>query len=124
VAEGNLPYCRYAQLLGDGRDGARYIATSPAEAIASSHRRNDNRSKAQRLLPALQSSAPPPRLQRMIGRDESIGAVRALIIARFVSIVGAGGMGETTVAVAVADKSLEPVFEVSISPPPLGILPS
>jgi predicted ATPase len=46
----------------------------------------------------------------MIGRDDTIGAVRALIISRFVSIVGAGGMGETTLAVAVAHKSLEPVF--------------
>ena len=39
----------------------------------------------------------------MIGRDEAIGTLKRLLGAhRFVSIVGAGGMGKTTVAVALA----------------------
>jgi predicted ATPase len=43
------------------------------------------------------------RLTRIIGRDDAIAAVSALVTeSRFVSVFGAGGMGETTVALAVA----------------------
>ena len=49
----------------------------------------------------------PPRLVRMVGRDEAVQHVSAQLIAgRFVSIVGPGGMGKTTVAVSVAHSLL------------------
>ncbi|WP_390956080.1 winged helix-turn-helix domain-containing protein [Pseudomonas moorei] len=45
----------------------------------------------------------PPPLMRMVGRDETVPAIAELIkLHRFVSICGPGGMGKTTVALAVA----------------------
>jgi predicted ATPase len=39
----------------------------------------------------------------MIGRNESVEALRTMIVSkRFVSIVGPGGIGKTTLAVAIA----------------------
>lgn len=50
----------------------------------------------------------PPKLGRMIGRDDAIRTVATDVIAdRFVTIIGPGGMGKTTVAVAVAHEMLE-----------------
>src|SRR5712675_574477 len=45
----------------------------------------------------------PPALARMVGREETVREIcQKLIAERFVSIVGPGGMGKTTVALAVA----------------------
>ncbi|MBD9508099.1 winged helix-turn-helix domain-containing protein [Ensifer sp. ENS07] len=45
----------------------------------------------------------PPRLTRMVGRDRCLRAVADLLLeTRFVSIVGVGGIGKTTVAIAAA----------------------
>ena len=45
----------------------------------------------------------PPPLARMVGRDEAVRAVsEQLVTDRFVSIVGPGGIGKTTVAISVA----------------------
>jgi predicted ATPase/DNA-binding winged helix-turn-helix (wHTH) protein len=45
----------------------------------------------------------PPRLSRMIGREEIVQGICADLIAeRFVTVIGPGGMGKTTVAIAVA----------------------
>ncbi|MGY3617819.1 ATP-binding protein [Bradyrhizobium sp. USDA 10063] len=92
--------------LGDGRDGARYItnvtgrgycfvATVQSPTQDGMHERIPvGRAKIETL---------PACLQRMVGRDETIDALRAQItFRRFVSIVGPGGVGKTTVAVAVA----------------------
>jgi DNA-binding winged helix-turn-helix (wHTH) protein len=50
----------------------------------------------------------PPVLARMIGRDEVVRTIAADLIAdRFVTIIGPGGMGKTTVAVCVANAMLE-----------------
>jgi predicted ATPase/DNA-binding winged helix-turn-helix (wHTH) protein len=48
-------------------------------------------------------SALPARLARMVGRKDTVTAIKAKLDAqRFVAIVGPGGIGKTTVAVAVA----------------------
>ena len=48
----------------------------------------------------------PGRLSRMVGRDDDVLKLSAQLTAsRFVTIVGAGGVGKTTVAVAVGTSS-------------------
>jgi DNA-binding winged helix-turn-helix (wHTH) protein len=50
----------------------------------------------------------PPQLVRMVGRTEAIRAIsEQLMMGRFVSIVGPGGIGKTTVAVSVAHALLK-----------------
>ncbi len=50
----------------------------------------------------------PPVLARMVGRDDAVRAIAADLIAdRFVTVIGPGGMGKTTVAVCVANAMLE-----------------
>ncbi len=50
----------------------------------------------------------PNRLQRMVGREDAIAAVSGkLVVSRFVTIAGPGGVGKTAVAVAIAHDLLE-----------------
>jgi predicted ATPase len=89
--------------LGDGENGARYIASirgrgysfvAPVERIDAP----PSPASASNHLQTL-----PARLQRMVGRDETIESLRAEVkTRRFLTIVGPGGVGKTTVAVAVA----------------------
>ena len=54
------------------------------------------------------SNVLPGRLLRMVGRAESIHALSAhLTVQRFVTITGAGGVGKTTIAVAVANDLID-----------------
>jgi predicted ATPase/DNA-binding winged helix-turn-helix (wHTH) protein len=93
--------------LGDGHDGARYVANVPGRGycfVAPVTRSASQRS----LLPAQPVVTDrlrklPARLTRMIGRDDTVRGLSAqLRTRRFVSIVGPGGMGKTTVAVWIA----------------------
>ncbi|WP_426231511.1 ATP-binding protein [Pararhizobium sp. DWP3-4] len=87
--------------LADGVDGARYITTVPGRgycfvAVA--------RGANQGALPIDYSEGDnlPQSLDQIIGRDEDLAVVTAKLLSeRFVSIVGTGGIGKTTVAVAV-----------------------
>jgi predicted ATPase/DNA-binding winged helix-turn-helix (wHTH) protein len=103
--------------LGDGREGARYIVTVPgrgytfiAPVTLSTPQPSPTRAAvASNRLPRL-----PPKLIRMIGRDDIIRALSAeLMMHRFVSIVGSGGIGKTTVAISVAHALLA-VFNGSV----------
>ncbi|HVJ40175.1 MAG TPA: winged helix-turn-helix domain-containing protein [Dongiaceae bacterium] len=108
VDEGSLRFhmASLRKALGDGENGARYITTVPgrgycfvaplATAPAEPHE-----------TPAALAHFPhanlPARLGRMIGRDDDVVDISAqLNETRFVTIVGPGGVGKTTVAVAVA----------------------
>ena len=98
--------------LGDGREGTRFIVTMfPVEGIPLSPR---SRAPRRQPSPSRQAAVAdrlqrlPPKLTRMIGRDDTIRALSAqLMMCRFVSIVGAGGIGKTTVAISVAHALLD-----------------
>jgi len=95
--------------LGHGRDGARYVTNvsgrgySFVAPVAAVHPTPQ--------APVAPSPEPPtslPRpLGRMIGRDTAVREVSARLAAhRFVTLHGPGGIGKTTVAVAVAHAEL------------------
>ena len=97
------------RVLGDGVDGARFIANVPGRgySFVGETRKVVDGGNAD---PAIKTPAPVPgtsllpmRLTRTIGREQVIAQIGGLLAReRLVSIVGAGGMGKTTVAVAVA----------------------
>jgi predicted ATPase/DNA-binding winged helix-turn-helix (wHTH) protein len=110
VEEGSLRFhmTGLRKALGDGKDGARYITTLAGRGYC--FVAPISRSSA---APAVAAPAPeavniphanlPGRLPRMVGRADDVAAVSKLLAAeRFVTIVGTGGVGKTTVAVAVA----------------------
>src|SRR6516165_5614114 len=85
--------------LGDGRAGKRYIANHPGRgsAFVAPVTREPARMAEAGNLPAL--------LTRLVGRDDVISRLaKQLLRRRFITIVGPGGIGKTTVAVAVATR--------------------
>jgi predicted ATPase/DNA-binding winged helix-turn-helix (wHTH) protein len=93
--------------LGDGRDGARYISNIAGRGYC--FVAPITRSSARQMVPAAgiipteRVQRLPPGLTRMVGRDDTVRALaQQLQMWRFVSIVGPGGVGKTTVAISVA----------------------
>ena len=90
--------------LGDGQDGMRYILNHPGRGYcfaAPVMRMNWRELPPVRRATAI--STLPMRLTPMIGRGEVVaGLAGQLDRSRFVSIVGPGGIGKTTVALAAA----------------------
>ena len=97
--------------LGDGKDGARYITTLPGRGycfVAPVSRSSDPRDDAPVAAVSFPHANLPSRLGRMVGRDDDVLKLSAQLTAsRFVTIVGAGGVGKTTVAVAVGHHLIE-----------------
>ena len=95
--------------LGDGRDGRRYLSTVAGRGycfVGSVTRAGDHGSPPmppptpavdrERRLPTL--------LTRVIGRDVALSAVASLLAqSRLVTVVGPGGIGKTTLALAVGE---------------------
>jgi predicted ATPase/DNA-binding winged helix-turn-helix (wHTH) protein len=94
--------------LGEGRRGDRYIATvsgrgyrfvAPVERYGNSHLQQETAAPEHSL---------PWGWTRPLGRDDIIDALLVeLPVRRFITIVGPGGIGKTTVAVALANILLE-----------------
>jgi predicted ATPase/DNA-binding winged helix-turn-helix (wHTH) protein len=107
VEEGSLRFhvANLRKALGDGKDGARYIATASGRGycfVAPVSQSNDWGPAATVAPAGFQNANLPGRLIGMVGRDDDVLKLSArLNAARFVTIVGAGGVGKTTVAVAV-----------------------
>ncbi|WP_150709249.1 ATP-binding protein [Pseudomonas fluorescens] len=96
--------------LGDGQNGQRYIVNIPQRGYsfiaavqrvpASTLASIDTAHKPQHNLPA--------RLTPVTGRDSIVGSlVRQLPVRRFMTLVGPGGIGKTTVALRVAELLLQ-----------------
>ena len=108
VDEGNLrvQITALRKALSDGEDRARYISNIVGRGycfVAPVIRPTEPAVATAGTTDGGRSGDLPPRLARMVGRDEAVRAVsRQLIMGRFVSIVGPGGIGKTTVAVSVA----------------------
>jgi predicted ATPase/DNA-binding winged helix-turn-helix (wHTH) protein len=127
VEEGSLRFHMNSlrNSLGDGKEGARFIKTLSGRGycfVAAVSRT---------LNPHLPTALPPVnfthanlpgRLNRMIGRDEDVVRIsRQLEESRLVTIVGAGGIGKTTVAIAVGH-GLSDAFAGAILFVDLGML--
>jgi len=100
--------------LGDGDGGTRYIETVRGRGycLVVPVTRQD---RPHRADPAAVSKSAAPQTRalpsipgRMVGRNEAVRAIAADLMAhRFLTVVGPGGMGKTTVAVAVAHAMLQ-----------------
>ena len=93
--------------LGDGRDGARYVTN--VSSMGYCFVAPVTRSIVRQPAPVTGTTTKervqklPPRPARMVGRDDTVRCVvEQLQALRFVSIVGPGGVGKTTVAISVA----------------------
>ena len=113
VEEGNLKFQvgSLRRALGDGRGGRRYIATSAGQGYRFVTPVSVARAPAAASLPAAatrQNHNLPQRLTRLIGRADAVSRIVARLQRhRLLSIVGPGGIGKTSVAVAVAEASVD-----------------
>ncbi|OUL99791.1 ATP-binding protein [Variovorax sp. JS1663] len=99
--------------LGDGTAGARYIATVRSQgycfvAPVSRQEHPFHADSASSKSVMLRTLALPPPPGRIVGRDEAARAIAADLMAhRFLTVVGPGGIGKTTVALAVVHAVLQ-----------------
>jgi predicted ATPase/DNA-binding winged helix-turn-helix (wHTH) protein len=106
-----------------GKGGDRHIATVPGRGycfVLDVETTAANPAAAPPRVGRLEPQRLPARITRVVGRDEIIAALAAEAARhRLLSLVGPGGIGKTTVAVAVADR-LRPAFDavafVDLSP--------
>jgi predicted ATPase/DNA-binding winged helix-turn-helix (wHTH) protein len=111
VVEGNLKFqiAALRRALHDGQDGRRYLATSPGQGyqfVADVTVEDD-------AGPSIAPSSPPTkhnlpaRLTPLIGRDDLVARLESRLPAkRLITIVGPGGIGKTSAAMATAERSI------------------
>ena len=116
VIESNLTVhvAALRRILSDGRDGTRYIANSPGRgylfiAPVQVVAEVSTASSAEHSEP--RPLDPPAALVQLVGRDEAVSSlVEKVLKHRFVTLVGPGGIGKTSVAL-VAAKRLSTEFQ-------------
>jgi predicted ATPase/DNA-binding winged helix-turn-helix (wHTH) protein len=112
VEEANLKIQMSAlrRALGDGQGGNRYVLTVPGRGynfVAPVRREETLRAASAPPVPSATPHNLPFAVTRMIGRDDTVAALVARLSRdRLVTIVGAGGIGKTTVALAVAERMM------------------
>jgi predicted ATPase/DNA-binding winged helix-turn-helix (wHTH) protein len=94
--------------LGDGQDGNRYVITVPGRGynFVAPVRTETPRpaTPVEPAVPVAKHNLPCP-VTRMIGREQAAAAVASrLSRERLVTVLGPGGIGKTTVALAVAER--------------------
>src|SRR5712672_3451965 len=96
--------------LGDGHAGRRFIVTVPGRGYNFVAPVSLEEPPRAALPPAVGSASVhnlPLAMTRMIGRDETVAAlVSRLSRQRLVTILGPGGIGKTTLALAVAERMI------------------
>src|SRR5271155_1679299 len=108
VEDANLRFhiAALRKALGDGRDGSRYVSNVVGRGycfVAPVTRSSKPAVSASETTTTERVQKLPPRLARMVGRDDTVRALAEQLQAwRFVSIVGPAGVGKTTVAISVA----------------------
>jgi predicted ATPase/DNA-binding winged helix-turn-helix (wHTH) protein len=123
VEESNLrvQIAALRKALADGPGRPAYVATVPGRGyrfIGAVSRRNGDTASSTRAPP---SNHLPNRLTRVIGRAAAVASLcERLQRSRFFTIVGCGGVGKTTVALAVARQLVEtfadPVCFIDLAP--------
>ena len=93
--------------LGDGQGGQRYIVTVPGRGynfVAPVRLEELSRAPLPPTIAPAAAHNLPFAVTRMIGREEAVAAlVSRLLRQRLVTVVGPGGVGKTTVGLAVAE---------------------
>ncbi|SDH89688.1 Predicted ATPase [Bradyrhizobium sp. Rc2d] len=114
VDEGSLRFHITAlrKALGESGEGSRYVVNVPGRGycFAAPLSRSAPTEARSAEITSPTRSLPAP-LARMIGRDDAVERISSeLSLHRFVTIVGPGGIGKTSVAITVAHREL-PAFE-------------
>lgn len=128
VEDGSLRFhiSTLRKALDEGKDSARYIATVAGRGysfVAPISRAAVTADRSPAVAVDFEATGfLPPRLARMVGREDGLRTLSAQLAAsRFVTIVGPGGVGKTTVAIAVAH-NLSETFAGTVLFVDLGML--
>jgi predicted ATPase len=111
--------------LGDGKAGARYITNVPSRGycfVAPVHRSAPAPAPPP-TVPGTTAPVPlPHRLERMVGREDVLQELSERLLGdRFITLRGPGGIGKTTVAIALAH-DMRTAFEGQVRFLDLGTL--
>jgi predicted ATPase/DNA-binding winged helix-turn-helix (wHTH) protein len=127
VDEGSLRFhvAALRKALGDGQSGARYVTNVPGRGyclVAPVSRSNQPDAASVVKAASVQPRTLPAKLARMVGREDTVRQIADDVAARrFVTIVGPGGIGKTTVAIAVGHR-LQASFDGAVHFLDLGAL--
>lgn len=126
VEEGSLRFhmASLRKALGDGQNGARYITTLAGRGycFVAPLSRKHNAQEAVSAAVGFSHANLPSRASSVVGRDDDIQKLMGdLGTSRLVTIVGPGGVGKTTVAIAVAHH-LRDAFDGSVLFVDLGMI--